>query len=192
MTKYVAVIEPRHGNLRDDHLKERGECREDAELVRIKAEPCSSRKIAALHDTRRHVDLGVLGMDDFQAGGALQVTCVQRQQRNSQTRVRKRTVDNHYLLGRLLESQLVEDQVNSLTKCGAVSADFLCGAKIDERRGGWLDVRQNARDRIRISVVRKILDSGLDWNDVVTMCRPFDCFDTRCHEPLRNNWRMTV
>lgn len=41
MTKNIAVVQAGHGDLRDNHLKESGERREDTELVGIETEPSS-------------------------------------------------------------------------------------------------------------------------------------------------------
>src|SRR5262245_48582177 len=74
MTKYVAVIESSHGDLRYDHLQESRESRENSELVVIKTETSSSGEISALHDTGGNKDFGMFLVNDFQAGGTFQIT----------------------------------------------------------------------------------------------------------------------
>ena len=50
MTKNVTEVETSHGDLGDDHLKEGGEGREDAEFVLVKSKSSSSAEVATLHD----------------------------------------------------------------------------------------------------------------------------------------------
>jgi hypothetical protein len=74
MAKDVAVVQASHGDLRDDHLKEGRECREDTELALLKAEAGGGREVATLHDTGRNKDLRMLLVNALETSGALQVT----------------------------------------------------------------------------------------------------------------------
>lgn len=74
MAKDITLVESRHRDFRNHHLKKSRKGGEDAKFVGIETEACRSGKVAALHDPRRHENFGVLAMDDFQAGGALEVT----------------------------------------------------------------------------------------------------------------------
>ena len=73
MAKNVTVVQTGHGELRDDHLQERRESREDTELVRIESETGRRGEVTTLHDTRRDEDLGVSLMDDLQTGRTLKI-----------------------------------------------------------------------------------------------------------------------
>jgi hypothetical protein len=73
MTQDIAVIQPRHRHLRDDHLEEGRERREHAKLVSFEAKPGSRRKIGALHDARWNEHLGVLLVDYLQARRAFEI-----------------------------------------------------------------------------------------------------------------------
>lgn len=73
MRENVAVVQTCHSDLRDDHLQESGECREDTKLVLVESESSCSREVASLHDAGADEDLGVLLVDDLQPSGALQI-----------------------------------------------------------------------------------------------------------------------
>ena len=73
MAKHVTVVQPRHSNLRDNHLQESGERREDTELLGVETEPGGGTKVATLHDAGRDEDLGVLLVDHLQSRRALEV-----------------------------------------------------------------------------------------------------------------------
>lgn len=74
MAENVAKVEAGHGNLRYHHLEERGESREDTELVRVEAKPSRGTKVTTLHDAGRDEDFRVLLVDHFQTSRTLQVT----------------------------------------------------------------------------------------------------------------------
>ena len=63
-----------HGDLRDNHFEESREGREDTVLVLVETETSSRAKVATLHDTGGDKDLGVLLVNDLQAGRALEIT----------------------------------------------------------------------------------------------------------------------
>lgn len=65
MAQYVAVVQARHGDLRNDHLKESGESRKDPKLVRIESKPCRGRKVSAFHDPRRNKYFRMSLVDDL-------------------------------------------------------------------------------------------------------------------------------
>ena len=74
MAKDITVVESRHSDFRNHHLKKSGKGREDAKFVGIETKACRSGKIATLHDPRGHENFGVLSVDNLQASGALEVT----------------------------------------------------------------------------------------------------------------------
>lgn len=65
MAEDIAIIEPGHGDLRHNHLKEGREGREYAEFVGVEAESSCSREISAFHDTRWHENLRVPLVDNL-------------------------------------------------------------------------------------------------------------------------------
>jgi hypothetical protein len=73
MTQHITIIQPRHRQLRHDHLQERAKRRKDAELVRVEPEARGGGEVAALHDPRGHEHFRVLLVDDFEARGAFEV-----------------------------------------------------------------------------------------------------------------------
>lgn len=66
VTKHVAVVEARHGDLRNNHLQESRECGKDTEFVFVKTKTSRSRKVAALHDTGGDEHLRVPLVYNFQ------------------------------------------------------------------------------------------------------------------------------
>ena len=76
MAEDVAEVEPRHGDLRDDHLQEGREGGEDAVLLRVETEASSCAEVSALHDTGGNENLRVLLVDDLEAGGTLKIAYV--------------------------------------------------------------------------------------------------------------------
>lgn len=73
MTKNVAVVQAGHGNLRDNHLKESRECRENTELFSVEAKTSSCRKVSTFHDTRGNKHLRVLLVDNLETSGPLEI-----------------------------------------------------------------------------------------------------------------------
>lgn len=73
VTQHITVIQPRHRNLAHYHLQERRERREDALVLAIEAETGGGGEVAALHDAGGDEDVGVVLVDDFEAGGAFEV-----------------------------------------------------------------------------------------------------------------------
>lgn len=69
MRKDIAVVQPCHGNLGNDHLQESRECREHAELVCIEAEAGGGGEVSAFHDPRGNENLWVFLVNHLQAGG---------------------------------------------------------------------------------------------------------------------------
>lgn len=75
MAEHIAIVQPRHRDLRHDHLEEGRERRKDAKFVGVEAKACCGREITALHDPRGNEDLGVFLMDHLQTGRTLEITC---------------------------------------------------------------------------------------------------------------------
>lgn len=73
VTEDITKIETGHGNLRDDHLQERRECREHPVLLRIETKTGGSAKVASLHDAGRNKDLRMLLVDDLQTSRPLEI-----------------------------------------------------------------------------------------------------------------------
>lgn len=69
----VAEVQTRHSDLRDNHLQEGGERREDTELILVETETCSGTEVATLHDTRRDEDLRVFLVDGLETSRALEI-----------------------------------------------------------------------------------------------------------------------
>lgn len=74
MAKNIAVVEARHGDLRDDHFQECRESGEYTKLVFVESESGCSGEVASLHDTRCDEDFGVFLVNDRQTGGSLEIT----------------------------------------------------------------------------------------------------------------------
>lgn len=74
MAQDIAVVQPRHCELRDDHLEESRKGRKDTEFVCVETETSSSRKVSSLHDTRRYENLGVLLVNNLETCRTLKVT----------------------------------------------------------------------------------------------------------------------
>lgn len=73
MTENVTVVQPRHRNLTDHHLQEGRERREDTLFLPIEPESSGSGEVAALHDTRRHEDVGVFLVNNFEPCGPFEI-----------------------------------------------------------------------------------------------------------------------
>lgn len=63
MTENVAVVQPSHGDLRNNHLQEGRESRKDAKLVFVEPKPSRGGEIAPFHDPRGEEDFRMLLMD---------------------------------------------------------------------------------------------------------------------------------
>ena len=75
MAENIAIVQPRHCDLRHDHLEEGRECREDAKLVGLEAKARSSGEVTAFHDPGRHEHIGVSLMDHLQTSRTFEITC---------------------------------------------------------------------------------------------------------------------
>jgi hypothetical protein len=75
MAENIAIVQPRHCDLRHDHLEEGRERRKDAKLVGLEAKARCSGEVTAFHDSRRNEHMGVPLMDHLQTGRALKITC---------------------------------------------------------------------------------------------------------------------
>ena len=74
MGEDIAVVQSCHGDLRNNHLKERREGGENAELVSVETKPSGCSKITAFHDTRWNEYLWMLLVNHLETGRSLQVT----------------------------------------------------------------------------------------------------------------------
>ena len=72
----VAVVQTSHGDLRDNHLEESRERRENAIFAFFKTKTGCSGEVPPLHDTGGNEDHRVLLVDDLEAGGTLKIACV--------------------------------------------------------------------------------------------------------------------
>lgn len=70
----IAIVQARHGDFGDDHLKERREGGEDTKLPLLETETGGSTEVSTLHDPRWDEDFGVLLVDGLQTSRALQIT----------------------------------------------------------------------------------------------------------------------
>jgi hypothetical protein len=75
MAENIAIVQPRHCDLRHDHLEEGRERRKDAKLVGLETKARCSGEVTAFHDPRRNEHLGVPLMDHLQTGRTLEITC---------------------------------------------------------------------------------------------------------------------
>jgi hypothetical protein len=113
MTENITVVQAGHGDLRDNHLQESGERREDTELISVETKTSSCREVSTFHDTRRNEHLRMLLVNNLKTSGSLEIT-----------------VDDHDFLGSLLLAKPVQYQVDSFTEDDAVCADLLGGADV--------------------------------------------------------------
>lgn len=74
MAEDIAVVQPCHGDLGNNHFKERREGSENAELFRVETKASCCREVAALHDTGWNKDFRMLLVNNLDAGRTLQVT----------------------------------------------------------------------------------------------------------------------
>lgn len=69
----VAVVQSRHSDLRNNHLKECRKGGENAELVRVETEASSCSKVTTFHDTGRNEYFGMFLVDHLETSRALQI-----------------------------------------------------------------------------------------------------------------------
>ena len=85
------------------------------------------------------------------------------------------TVDDHDLLGGLLLGEGVEDEVDSLAEHDPVRADLLRGANVEVGNQVGLDVVEDVRRHLLgVAASRKVLESALDGDDIVTVGAALD------------------
>ena len=75
MAEHIAIVQPRHRDLRYDHLEEGRERGKDAKLVALEAKARCGGEVTTFHDPRRNEHLGVFLMDHLQTGRTLEITC---------------------------------------------------------------------------------------------------------------------
>ena len=128
MTEYVAVIQARHGDLRNDHLEEGGEGREDTKLVRFKTKAGGGGKVSALHDSGRNKHVRMSLVDHLQTSRTLQIACAVRA--SAPGRIynlnKIRTVNDHDLACGLVFGQAVKHGAHGFAKYNAICIEVTC------------------------------------------------------------------
>ena len=127
MAEYVAIVQARHRDLRNDHLKERGEGRKDTELVRIKTKACRSGKVSTFHDSGRNKHFGVSLMNHLQTGRTLQIACAVRVSVPGRFVTKNiRTINDHDLPGGLVSRQTIKHTAHCFAKYNAICIEITC------------------------------------------------------------------
>ena len=78
MAQHITVVQARHGDFRNDHLKKGREGGKDAKLVRCKTKACRSGEVSTFHDSGGNKHFGMSLVDDLQTSRTLQIACASR------------------------------------------------------------------------------------------------------------------
>lgn len=98
-----------------------------------------------------------------------------------------RTIDDHNPLGGFLLAELVEDQVDCLTKHNTVGI-AATGTFVDDRIGGRFDVVQDVCSKvIWVTASLEVVDGSLDGYNIVAVSRSLNIGDTRSHQSFAND-----
>ncbi len=123
MAEHIAIVQPRHRDLRHDHLEEGREGRKDAKLVGLEAKARCSGEVTALHDPRRNEHLGMFLMDHLQTSRTLEITCasMSASHRISKYRLKTiRTIDDHDFLRSLFFGEPIKYNTHGFSKHNAI------------------------------------------------------------------------
>lgn len=100
----------------------------------------------------------------------------------------KLTVDDHDLARGLLFADLVQNAVDGFTKDDTGGADLLGRPDVEVRNRVRFDVEEDVPSETGwVSTGFKVLDRGLDGDDVVTVGRALDVGDAGSHHTLANH-----